>query len=312
MAATRGGAPDRRQRIQSLSGAYLVGMARLVALSSNHNFATALISLAITRANVRGLVAFGEAALRDPDEGEIPPEGDRTPVTVYALARRLGLPYETVRRHVGKLRAAGLGVSPECGLQARGLGGPLTPEAVEQCWRQTVAFVDDAAALGMRAPGGHPPAGPQVARHIVRLATEYFLDGMRLMAQAMDLDVMAVLVLRTVTVGNIARLARDPTLARIRVGLADMASDEDRVPVSVYAVSKFLLLPYETARRTLLRLTDLGLVERRGGGLVVPVAVVARSNLVGGLAALIEGFLGRLAEVGVVALAEALPDAAAA
>lgn len=301
------GAPDRRRQIHRVGGDYLLNMARLVALAINRDFTTALTFLAITRANVQPLVESGESALQYSGVADLPPDEVRAPVTIYVIARDLGLPYETVRRHVAKLKAAGLCVSAEGGgviIPRHALESPTTLEYVAQCWRTTAAFVEEAASFGIVAPGDHPPAGPEFARHVVRLAVEYFLDGMRIMADTVDLDVLSVLVLRAVSVGNVARLAHDPRLGRVHAGLADIPPDDQRVPVSAYAVSKFLLLPYETTRRTLVRLIELGLVERReAGGLVVPAAVIAQPEVVAGtakLAALTEAFLGRLAEVGVV------------
>jgi DNA-binding transcriptional ArsR family regulator len=312
------GCPDRRRQIHRLGGDYLLNMARLVALAINRDFTTALTFLAITRANVRPLVESGESARQYRGVADLPPDEVRAPVTIYVIARDLGLPYETVRRHVAKLKAAGLCVSAEGGgviIPSRALDDPATLEYVTQCWRTTVAFVEESASFGIVAPGDHPPTGPEFARHVVRLATDYFLDGMRIMADTMDLDVLSVLVLRAVAVGNVARLAHDPRLGRVHGGLADIPPDDQRVPVSAYAVSKFLLLPYETTRRTLVRLIELGLVERReSGGLVAPAAVVARPDVVAGtvkLAALTETFLKRLAEVGVVPGAE-LPALAGA
>lgn len=300
-------APDRRRQIHRLGGDFQLKMARLVALSVNRDFTTALVLLALSRANVRPIMESGESVQQYGAADAVPPDALRAPVTIYVLARELGLPYETVRRHVSKLKAAGLCQGVEGGgviVPGSTWDDPIIVESVTECWRMAVGLVEEAASFGIIAPGVHAPAGPEVARHVIRLAIIYFLDAMRIMADAADLDMLSVLVLRMVAVGNVTRLTHDPQLARDHSGLEDIPSDEHRVPVSAYAVSKFLLLPYETARRILLRLAELGLLERRGrSGLVVPASIVAQPAVVAGtvkLAALTEAFLVQLAEVGVV------------
>ncbi len=99
--------PDMTRQISRLGGIFLLERARFVARTIDRNFVTALVFLAITRANVGDLTKSRDAAAPYLGLGEPPPDALRTPVTVYALARSLGIPYETVRRHVGKLKAAG-------------------------------------------------------------------------------------------------------------------------------------------------------------------------------------------------------------
>jgi len=60
------------------------------------------------------------------------PDEDRRPVTALALAERLGLPRETVRRHIRNLEAAGLCVARKEGLIVPQSGNldPLTVTVV--------------------------------------------------------------------------------------------------------------------------------------------------------------------------------------
>jgi DNA-binding IclR family transcriptional regulator len=79
--------------------------------------------------------------------------------------------------------------------------------------------------------------------------------------------------------------------------------------VSVYALSKSLMLPYETTRRHAQRLLDRGLVRRAAsGGLYIPADVVTRPEIVEGMsdaADLALTYLSQLARYGVVARAPA-------
>jgi len=77
---------------------------------------TALVFLAIMRENVRHLdheltQAKGQTPLRSPV-----PDSDREPVTIYVVAKVLGLTYETARRHVKRLVDGGYCVRMERGL----------------------------------------------------------------------------------------------------------------------------------------------------------------------------------------------------
>jgi len=158
-----------------------------------------------------------------------------------------------------------------------------------------------AGRLGVN--GGPPgPAGPDVTRQAMRLATAFFLDSTCHTAKVMGLDVLGVLTLRTINMANVRHVTHDPKLAVAHAGLADVVADAERRPLSVYALSKFLLMPYETARRTVLRLEERGLVERAPKGLVVSSDVVNRPEVVAGildLVALTEAYLADLAAIGV-------------
>lgn len=114
---------------------------------------------------------------------------------------------------------------------------------------------------------------------------------------------MDVLLLCAVSVSNVEHMAQDLTLGATSEGVAVFVHGHCRRPVRVNAVAASLLLPYETARRRTNDLVRLGLIERRAGeGVVVPSSVVARPNMEAGLeafATLKEGFLARLAKIGV-------------
>ncbi|HEX5379472.1 MAG TPA: hypothetical protein VFW47_12910 [Phenylobacterium sp.] len=292
--------------LHRLSGDFLINTARRVATSVDRNLLTALILLTIVRYNVSVLTSSPHSARSYLGTGEIPPDELRLPISVYAVARALGLPYETVRRHVGKLKAAGLCISVAGGLivPRKALGGAQSLAGVQQTLRAAQDFVDEAASFGIAARGEHAPPGKDVARQAVRLATDYCLDAISLMARAVNQDVVSVILLWAIAVANVDHLAHDPILAPTFGGLPDFVPDEERRPVTVYAVANFLLLPYETARRTLMALSEQGLVERRTGGMVVPTHVVARPEVVAAtakLAEMTEQFLRNLAEIGVVA-----------
>lgn len=94
---------------------YLLRSLELLGRLVGGQMLTGLVSLALTQANVAHLMADGRYA----DLDDLPPDAERRPVSVLALAASLGLPYETTRRHVEALIRAG-----HC---VRVKGGVITP-----------------------------------------------------------------------------------------------------------------------------------------------------------------------------------------
>lgn len=299
--------PDMTRQICRLGGIFLVERARFVARTIDRNFVTALVFLAITRANVGGITISRKAAAPYLGLGEAPPDAERVPVTVYALARDLGIPYETVRRHVGKLKAAGI-----CDAVADGIiiparvfhssaarGGALDTE------RAVRTLVADAARSGVAARRRCGPSMPDVTLQIARLSTNYFVEGVSLISRRVELDVLSALVMVTVGLMNTETITRDRNLADRFGGLDDIPPDDLRAPVKAYAISRYLMLPYETARRTTLRLVEMGLATRNeAGGLTMPSEVFSRPEMMAmftDFAGLTMALLEALAEYGVVA-----------
>ena len=77
---------------------------------------------AIVAANVRHVTDDPALARAYASEGAIPPDAERRPLSLRALARSTGIPFETVRRRVDALIAAGIA--------ARGVAGVIVPSAV--------------------------------------------------------------------------------------------------------------------------------------------------------------------------------------
>ena len=76
---------------------------------------TALVFLAILRENVRHIGHTPENS-RTYGGPTLPPDSEREPVTIYVVAKALGLTYETARRHVKRLVEDGYCVRTERGL----------------------------------------------------------------------------------------------------------------------------------------------------------------------------------------------------
>jgi DNA-binding transcriptional ArsR family regulator len=303
---------DRRRMAGRVAGYYFLRTVTLLTRVIDEDLVTALVFLGVTRANVRPLQADPAADAAYASQAEVPPEDLRKPVSVYAVARDLRMPYETVRRHITKLREAGL---IEAG--ARGVWVPnrvhtsdLMREAVIQNWEVSRRFLRDAISVGVIPACGHAAAATDVSRRTVRLSISYFLDSLALMARAVDLDPLSIMIGLEVARGNIEYFAKDRATAEAYAGLGAIPPDEIRRPVSVYAVAKSLGLPYETARRHARRLTQAGWLERKDdGGLILPASVLGRPGVLQAaleLAAMTEHYLVSLASIGVPPASEGL------
>jgi DNA-binding IscR family transcriptional regulator len=113
-----------------------------------------LLCITIVQMNVRHITENPEVAAAYSGLLDIPPDEARRPVSVYAVARQMGLPYETARRHVRQMT--------EAGLLARDSGGGVwMPASVhnrpdwvagaETSWNQVQRLVEAFAQLGVTA-----------------------------------------------------------------------------------------------------------------------------------------------------------------
>jgi hypothetical protein len=109
---------DQKARVASrLGAAYLMRSLEMLARLAGGDLMAGLVSMAIVQANVAHLEEAGGG--RFDGLNEIPPDSVRRPVSVLALSAYLGLPYETARRHVGKLISAGVCVRVKGGVVVR-------------------------------------------------------------------------------------------------------------------------------------------------------------------------------------------------
>ncbi|WGM40380.1 DeoR family transcriptional regulator [Caulobacter sp. NIBR1757] len=95
---------DQKRIVARLSSRWFLQGLTLVKSFGGGDILDGLILLAITEANTRHL--------NGPDgrfqaSNDIPPNDVRRPVSVYVVARELGISYETARRHVQRLIKAG-------------------------------------------------------------------------------------------------------------------------------------------------------------------------------------------------------------
>ena len=297
---------DIRRHVIRLGGAYFLDTVGLVTEAIDQDLISAMLFLAIARDNVRDLTQAGQAQGEYAALDDIPPDTLRTPVSVYAVAREMNLPYETARRYVAKLIKAGLCERVRDGIVVPGCvyQRPALRQATIRNWERTLAFLGELAQVGLvRAPGRLTSQDQR--RQVIRLSTEFLLDEMAMLAKTIASDPANALLYVAVVRANTWHLTIDPELSLEYAGLDSIPPDEARRPVSTYAMARSLRIPYETTRRYALRLEQAGLVERTaGGGLVVPARVHALPALKAGTDAYYQavcGYLDRLAALGVTA-----------
>jgi len=97
---------DLSRAVARISSAYFLRCLQLIASLHDGEMLRSLIFQAIVTANTGHLDGpIGSDGYRRSDDP--PPDSARRPISVLALSNSLGLPFETVRRHVNKLLASG-------------------------------------------------------------------------------------------------------------------------------------------------------------------------------------------------------------
>lgn len=309
---------DRQRQLSRLGARLLLRAARIVAVTIDRDVVTALVALGIVRANLSKVFAEPELAARYAGADAIPPDSLRRPVSIYAVAKATRIPYETVRRHVRKLQADGLCVSVEGGVivSATTIERESYQRALVEVWDALNQFVFDAAATGLFGHAERQLDVVDARREALRQTINFFMDSLEQSARALDMEALSVLILRYVANANVRHMITDLEQGRQYASLDAVPPDSLRHPVSVYAVGKALLIPYETVRRHAKLLVERGLIERGAdGGMIMPARVLQRPDFVAGIsdfADLTQGFLDRLAEIGLPSPPEPEPDQAAA
>ncbi len=238
-----------------------------------------LIWVSIVQANVGAVMARAELEAAYADAA--PPDELRRPVSVAALAGATGLPFETVRRRVARMRDRGMcEVGPDGVLVRRqSLETPHHAAVIVDNYRVLQNGFRRLEAIGFFAdqdwsPTNWRPGDPPPLRGAVRHSADYCLrivDELRLRTGDVLNGLILVQLVRETTAGlgdSRARFARSDG--------PPLAPDALKAPVGATAVAERLRVDRETVRRRLVTLAADGLVERRGQGYIVPEAALIR------------------------------------
>ena len=133
-----------------LSTNYVLRSLRLLADLHDGELMTGIVGQAIIAANTAHLDNAADPARRYAGR-DLPPDEMRRPVSVLALSASLGLPFETTRRHVGKLVSAGACRRVRGGVivPAAVLDNPKFLEAAETNLTHVLQFVRGLRRLGL-------------------------------------------------------------------------------------------------------------------------------------------------------------------
>lgn len=105
-----------------------------------------------------------------------------------------------------------------------------------------------------------------------RLANGFLLDLVKL--GGFGRDVIDGLLLTAISQANVAQITRSPELQRAYATLDQPPPDTLRRPVSINAVAASLRIPFETARRRVAALAELGVLQVTPTGVILPSAPV--------------------------------------
>lgn len=268
-----------------------------------------LVWLGIVEANVRRLNADPELSAQYASSETPLPDDLREPVSVYALAQALRLPYETTRRYVAKLTDSGQACRVERGVivPMEAMEAPAVRLASVQFHASLRRFMEILVRLGafpelLGAPGAarrsHLSAAsqqPNTLRRIARATNSFHLRTAELLADAADGDLVRGIIFLGVIQANIQTLNSDLNLSLRYGGVGDIPPDELRRPISVYALAQSLDLPYETTRRYVQKLIEDGRCAREPAGIVVSQSVLSQPAMVAALGRNHENLAGFIA-----------------
>lgn len=258
------------------------------------NAIDALLVMAINQANIV-LLTHDPGARRAYGGLETPaPDESRRPVSVNAIATSLALPFETVRRHIGRLEAAGV-----CRHAGRGVIVPaayLNSEAYRQdvmgAHARLARLYQDLSAADLLEP--LPPSAFALSvdppiRAAARLLSDFLLRTADILTRQTQ-DIASGLALAAVMIAS-PPLATPP---QTRAGAPGL---------TIAAIARTLGMPPETARRRLARLVADGICAR---GARSRHFVLARpddpawDSMAVDLAAALQRLMAGLAERGVI------------
>ena len=126
-----------------------------------------------------------------------------------------------------------------------------------------------------------PPDDEDVRRLAMRISLGYFLRFIEILSDNSERSLLQVVLFLTTLQANIAALHADPESSRQFAGVQAIPPDEMRRPISISALAASLAIPYETARRQVHTMIDLGLFERVGDeGVIVPARVLEQPRMI--------------------------------
>ncbi|MCI3132621.1 hypothetical protein [Phenylobacterium aquaticum] len=263
-------AEDIRRRTQRLVFRcvceFLINDAARLVAAHDRDFVRAVIHLAITQASRVG-----------PDDAE-------RSISVRAISQSLALPYETTRRKVLELEAAGFcrRVSAQ---RVAATPSPLAPSEGRSASQAVEAVVADLKALGydvslmlpegaVRGAKGDPPSESTVRNLLDDFILRVLESGVAPHGSMLD-----ALVFTALMHANAEPITQDPTMAWRYAGADTPPPDNLRRPVTIAELAAKLFIPRETMRRRISRMLDLGRCVAAPGGYLTTLEHMQKPNV---------------------------------
>lgn len=202
--------------------------------------------------------------------------------SVRAIAQSMGLAYETTRRNIAELEAAGLA------RRVNHRGYAVAPAAFEgeayraDCeatWRALRRLIVDLRGLGFdfsQFPGGsglasaRQPAHADLVDAVAVLVNDFLLRVLEVGAEPHG-SMLDAAIFSTMMLANAELLTNDPQLAWVYAGAETPPPDNLRKPTTITGVAQALGLTHETVRRRIRHYQALGWVKRVTGGYLITV-----------------------------------------
>ena len=230
----------------------------------------------------------------------------RSPVGIRELSRKIGLPYETVRRHARELVSGGQCIEEKGGLAIATamMRGPQTTAMLRRSYVNAVRMLRhltriEAARFNVepdRRSGPRRLTREQVAIGLAGIGL--LLTGLRTLRGLSGGDLVRGLVYTAIWTANVKHVTNTPA-----AGDRGILKDSQRLPVSILAISNALRLPYETVRRHADALLKDGSCTRVGRkGLIAPASTHRQRANVEAIAdgyRVVMAFLAELRKAGV-------------
>jgi hypothetical protein len=138
----------------------------------------------------------------------------------------------------------------------------------------------DTAPEAKEMTAAEQKAEADLRRLAMRISVGYFLRFLEILSDSSEGNLLRIIMFMTILKANVTPLDVDPEISRQFAALETIPPDEIRRPISVSALAASLAMPYETARRQVNTMIDLGLCERVGDeGLIVPSRVLEEPRM---------------------------------
>ncbi|MDO8295307.1 MAG: hypothetical protein Q7T19_02585 [Caulobacter sp.] len=202
--------------------------------------------------------------------------------SVRAIAQSMGLAYETTRRNIAELEAAGLARR----VDRRGYAvapsvfeGESYRADCEATWRALRRLIIDLRGLGFDfsqfAGGSSLASARQLARadlveDVAVLVNDFLLRVLEAGAEPHG-SMLDASIFSTLLLANAELLTNDPQLAWVYAGAETPPPDNLRKPATITGVAQALGLTHETVRRRIRRYRERGWVKRVTGGYLITV-----------------------------------------